>query len=182
LPVSFPAAANQPSTYLGAPLAERSDVSNVDPTAVFPFGHGLSYTPAVWEDIALRSPASWSTEGSCELSVSLRNDAQVATTEVVQVYLHDPVAEVARPVRQLIASARVDLAPGQRRVALFTLHADLTSYTGRTGRRIVEPGDVELRVGASSVDIRGQLRLTLTGARRYAGPDRVLRPEVTILP
>ena len=86
---------------------------------------------------------------------TLRNDAGIPATEVVQVYLHDPVAEVARPVQQLIAAARVDLPPGSTRTVQFTLHADLTSYTGRAGRRQVDPGQVELRVGPVEHGYRG---------------------------
>jgi len=183
LPVSFPAAgATQPSTYLAAPLGQRSEVSTIDPTPVYPFGHGLSYTPARWLDVSLRSGPEWPTDGRCQLSVTLHNEADRAASEVVQVYLHDPVADVARPVQYLVAAARVDLAPGETRVAHIGLHADLTSYTGRAGRRQVDPGEVELRVGASSTDIRGTLRAVLTGARREAGPGRELHPEIRLLP
>lgn len=182
LPVSFPAeGANQPSTYLVAPLGQRSEVSNIDPTPVFAFGHGLSYTPATWFDIARRSPEQWATDGSCQVSVSLRNDAAIPTVEVVQVYLHDPVAEAARPVQQLIGATRVELAPGQMSTVVMELHADLTSYTGRAGRRLVDAGDVELRIGASSADIRTTLHFTLAGPRREVGFDRVLHPEITVL-
>ncbi len=181
LPVSFPSAgATQPSTYLAAQLGQRNDVSTVDPTPVFPFGHGLSYAPASWIDVALTGPAEWPTDGTCQLAVTLRNGADQSTTEVIQVYLHDPVAEVARPVQQLIAASRVDLTPGQTRTALITLHADLTSYTGRAGRRQVDPGAVELRVGASSADIRATLRCTLTGPPRHPGPHRTLEPEIKL--
>ena len=114
--------------------------------------------------------------------MTLRNDASVPAAEVIQVYLHDPVAEVARPVQQLIAAARVDLPPGSARTVQFTLHADLTSYTGRAGRRQVDPGQVELRVGRSSTDIEAMLGYTLTGQRREVGFDRVLYPEITLLP
>jgi beta-glucosidase len=182
LPISFPAAgANQPSTYLSAPLGQRSEVSNIDPTPVFAFGHGLSYAPATWFDIARRSPEQWATDGSCQVSVSLRNDAAIPTVEVVQVYLHDPVAEAARPVQQLIGAVRVELAPGQTSTVVVELHADLTSYTGRAGRRLVDAGEVELRIGASSADIRAALRVTLVGPRREVGFDRVLHPEITVL-
>jgi beta-glucosidase len=116
------------------------------------------------------------------VAISVRNDAAIAATEVIQVYLHDPVAEVARPVQQLIAAARVDLTAGQSRTVVIDLHADLTSYTGRAGRRQVDPGEVELRIGASSTDIRAVLPVTLTGPRRLAGYDRVLYPVVTLLP
>jgi beta-glucosidase len=183
LPVSFPAAgATQPSTYLAARLGQRSEVSTIDPTPAYPFGHGLSYTPARWLDVSLRSGPEWPVDGRCQLSVTLHNEADRAASEVVQVYLHDPVADVARPVQYLVAAARVDLAPGESRVAHIGLHADLTSYTGRAGRRQVDPGEVELRVGASSTDIRGTLRAVLTGARREAGPGRELHPEIRLLP
>jgi beta-xylosidase len=183
LPVSFPAAgATQPGTYLAPAPGQRSEVSTVDPTPAFPFGHGLCYAPATWAGVVRRSPQAWPTDGYCQVSLTLRNDAAIATTEVVQVYLHDPVAEVARPVQQLIAAARVDLAAGQARTVVIDLHADLTSYTGRSGRRQVDPGEVELRVGASSADIRAVLPVTMTGPRRPAGHDRVLFPVVSLLP
>ncbi len=181
LPISFPSAgATQPSTYLASQLGQRSDVSSIDPTAVFPFGHGLSYAPASWVDVALAATAQWPTDGCCQLAVTLRNDSSIRTTEVIQVYLHDPVAEVARPSQQLIAATRVDLAPGQARTAQITLHADLTSYTARSGRRQVDPGAIELRVGASSADIRATLRCTLTGPPRHPGPGRILEPQITL--
>ena len=183
LPVSFPGpGANQPATYLTPSLGQRGTVSSVDPTPVFPFGHGLSYAPATWLSVARNSPEMWPTDGTCQLAVTLRNDAAIATTEVVQVYLHDPVAEVARPVQQLIAAIRVELAPGESRTAVIDLHADLTCYAGRSGRRQVDPGEVELRIGASSTDARAILRLTLTGPRREVGFDRVLHPTITLSP
>lgn len=177
LPVSFPAAgASQPSTYLAAPLARRSEVSTVDPTALFPFGHGLSYTPVTWTDVSATG-SLWPTDGVCRVRVTLRNDHARTASEVVQVYLHDPVAEVARPERQLIAARRVEVKPGATVVVDIGLHADLTSYTGRAGRRLVEPGDVELRVGTSSDRIVATLHCTLTGARRHVGVERVMTPE-----
>jgi beta-glucosidase len=88
------------------------------------------------------------------------------------------VAEVARPVQQLIAAHRVDLAPGETQALGLVLHADLTTYTGIAGRRQVDPGDVELRVGASSGDIRATLRFELAGPRRHAGADRVMTAAV----
>ena len=98
-------------------------------------------------------------------------------------YLHDPVAEVARPVQQLIAAARRWTCRRARPATVeFSLHADLTCYTGRDGQRQVDPGEVELRVGRSSTDIEVTLGYTLTGQRREVGFDRVLHPEITLLP
>lgn len=114
--------------------------------------------------------------------MTLHNPGERATSEVVQVYLHDPVAEVVRPVVQLVGFARVELGAGERRRARIRLHADLTSFTGRAGERIVEPGSVELRVGCSSADVRGRLALRLVGARRVVGYDHRRTPDVIIEP
>jgi beta-glucosidase len=182
LPVSFPAAgSSQPGTYLTAPLGQHSKVSTVDPTPLFAFGHGLSYTPVTWAGVRSASPPQWPADGCCQFTATLRNESAVPAAEVVQVYLHDPVAEVARPVQQLIAAARVELPPGSSRTVQFTLHADLACYTGRAGHRQVDPGQVELRVGRSSTDIEATLGYTLTGPRREVGFDRVLHPEITLL-
>lgn len=180
LPIGFPGAgSSQPGTYLGAALAGPSEVSNVRPEPVFPFGHGLSYAPAHWEQVTLVQP-SWPTDGSCEVAVTLANPGARRTSEVVQVYLHDPVAEVVRPVQQLIGFARVQLDAGERRRVRLRLHADLTSFTGRSGPRIVEPGAVALRVGASSTDIRAVLETRLSGPRRTVGFDRRHEPHVVV--
>jgi len=179
LPVHFPGRqTSEPAPYLAPQPGRRGSASTSDPTPLFPFGHGLSYAPASWLAVERRSGESWPTDGSAELAVTLRNDHAVATAEVVQVYLHDPVAEVARPVQQLIAAPRVELAPGETRTVEIGLHADLTSYTGGAGRRQVDPGRVELWVGASSADIRERLLFTLTGPRREVGFDRALHAAV----
>ncbi|MGY1810944.1 glycoside hydrolase family 3 N-terminal domain-containing protein [Blastococcus sp. SYSU D00669] len=181
LPVSFPrAGSSQPGTYLAAPLGGRTDVSTVDPTPLFPFGHGLGYGSATWAGVRALSGAEWATDGTAELEVELRNDTDREVSEVVQVYLHDPVAEVVRPVQALVAARRVDLAARSTAAVRFTLHADLTSFTGRDGTRVVDPGEVELRVGASSADVRDVLRFTLTGSRRTVGFERVLHPESVV--
>ncbi|WP_066367139.1 beta-glucosidase family protein [Herbidospora mongoliensis] len=178
LPVSFPYdGGNQPATYLGATLAQKNEVSNVDPTALFAFGHGLSYAPVTWGEVT--GSAEWTTDGTFDVTVTLRNETEREASEVVQVYLHDPVAEVARPLQALIAAQRVDLAPGQSRELTLTLHADQTSYTGASWQRQVDPGAVELRVGASSADIRATLAVTMTGPRRRVGFDRVMLASVT---
>lgn len=182
LPVGFPAeGASQPSTYLAPVLGRRSEVSTVDPTPLYPFGHGLSYNAAVWDGVGLGAGAHWPIDGTCRVAVTLRNTGATATSEVVQVYLHDPLAEVVRPVQQLIAAPRVDLPAGATRTVLIDLHADMTSYTGRAGRRIVEPGEVELWIGASSTDIRARLAARVVGERREVGFARTFQPVVEII-
>ncbi len=182
LPVSFPGpGGGQPGTYLGPALAQSSRVSSADPTPRFAFGHGLSYAPVTWVGVERRSPTVWPADGSCEIAVVLRNGGERSTTEVVQVYLQDPIAEVARPARQLIGTARVELPARTTRTVVFTVHADLTSYTGRSGQRQVDPGEVRLLVGASSTDIKEALAFSISGPQREVGFERVRHPTVEIV-
>jgi beta-xylosidase len=172
LPVSVPrGTGGQPWTYLVPPLGLKGDASSIDPTPLYPFGHGLSYTSFAWEAAACGADAV-PTDGSAEVRVTVRNTGERAGTEVVQLYLHDPVARVARPVTQLVGYARVALEPGQAAEVVFDFHADLASYTVRPGERIVEPGAVELRLAASSSDVRHTVPLALTGPERTVGFDR----------
>ncbi|TDK25428.1 glycosyl hydrolase [Arthrobacter crusticola] len=180
LPVSIPGTPGaQPSTYLAAPLAQANGVSSIDPTAAFGFGHGLSYTPFLWRDLEATA-ATADTDGEVTVSLTVENTGDRDGVEVVQLYLHDPVASVVRPVQRLISYARVPLpAHGAARVR-FTIHADVTSFTGRDGRRVVEPGELELRLGASSCDIRLASSLTLTGQPRPVDHTRRLHCPVQV--
>src|SRR3546814_17371692 len=83
------------------------------------------------------------------LSVTVENTGDRAGSDLVQVYLHDPAASVVRPVQRLIGYARVEPEPGERVRVPFHVHADLTSFTGRDGRRLVEPGAI-VQTGSAS--------------------------------
>ncbi|MFJ9136778.1 glycoside hydrolase family 3 N-terminal domain-containing protein [Streptomyces sp. NPDC102256] len=179
LPVSVPRLpGSQPWTYLQPPLGLANEVSNLDPTPLHAFGHGLSYTSFAWEDFQ-GGDTEITTDGSSEVSLTVRNTGDRDGTEVVQLYLHDPVASVTRPDVRLIGYRRLDLAPGESRRVTFGFHADLSAFTDRSGERVVEPGVLELRLGASSAEARHTARLTLTGPRRVTGTDRRLRCEVS---
>ncbi|MBO0746618.1 MAG: fibronectin type III-like domain-contianing protein, partial [Candidatus Dormibacteraeota bacterium] len=192
LPVSVPRDSGAlPATYLAPQLALRSKVSSVDPTPAFPFGHGLSYTTFAWDGGSVVStdagatgsaPVAWPVDGAVAVAIDVENTGTRAGVEVVQLYLHDPVAQTTRPVARLIGYARVPLDPGERARVRFTVHADLTSFTARNGRRVVEPGDVELRLGRSSRDIADTLRLRLVGAEREVGHDRQLLAGTWVQP
>lgn len=173
LPVSVPRRpGGQPSTYLGARLARAGDSSNVDPTPAFGFGHGLTYTSFAWSGLSADSAAP--TDGELRLSFTVRNTGGRPGTEVVQLYLHDPVASVVQPVQRLVGYLRVPLEPGEAARISATVPADLASFTGRDGRRIVEPGELELRLAASSTDTRLTARAVLTGAVREVDHTRAL--------
>ncbi|MBJ7905501.1 glycoside hydrolase family 3 C-terminal domain-containing protein [Streptomyces sp. DSM 110735] len=178
LPLSVPRdPGGQPWTYLQPPLGLPSEVSALDPAPLFPFGHGLSYTSFAWGEFSSAEPVEIGTDGVYDLALSVRNTGERAGAEVVQLYLHDPVASVTRPEVRLIGYRRLELEPGEERRVSFRFHADLASFTGRSGSRIVEPGLLELRLGPSSAEVRHTAQVTLTGPVRLVGPDRVLRCE-----
>ncbi|CAM5486881.1 beta-glucosidase OS=Streptomyces alboniger OX=132473 GN=CP975_31675 PE=3 SV=1 [Streptomyces alboniger] len=182
LPVSVPhVPGGQPWTYLQPPLGLRDEVSNLDPTPLYPFGHGRSYTTFVWEDFTGGGEAAEiGTDGSYDISLTIRNTGDRAGAEVVQLYLHDPVASVTRPDVRLVGYQRLELAPGEASRVTFRFHADLSAFTDRAGRRIVEPGALELRLAASSAEVRHTAGLRLTGPERVLGTNRRLRCETEV--
>ncbi|MFE5672243.1 glycoside hydrolase family 3 N-terminal domain-containing protein [Agromyces sp. NPDC056523] len=182
LPVSIPSTpGSQPTTYLAAPLARANDVSNVDPTAAFAFGHGLGYTSFDWESFE-GDEDTIATDGAASVRLRIRNTGSRAGTEVVQLYLHDPVASVVRPVQRLIGFVPVSLQPGAAADVWFTVPADLASFTSRTGERIVEPGDLVLSIGRSAGDLAHAHTVRLTGPKRVVDHRRRLHPVIDVEP
>src|SRR6202041_3074491 len=125
---------------------------------------------------AEHAPADVGPPPSCTVS----NTGPVAGTEVVQLYLGDPVSSVVRPTRWLAGFTRVALAPGESARVTFRLHADRTAFTGRDGTRIVEPGEISVPGGGASdaLPLSGSFRLT--GPVRPVGADRVLTSPVSV--
>ncbi|WP_224763452.1 beta-glucosidase [Salinibacterium sp. ZJ70] len=178
LPVSIPATPGaQPSTYLGAKLSRSSGVSNIDTTPAYWFGHGLSYSTFEWSDLGVSGKLFSQT---VDVRVKVANSSGRDGSEVVQLYLHDPVASVVRPVQRLISYARVDLAAGEEATIAFRVPADLASFTGIDGRRIVEPGLLEFGVARSAGEIVFSHAVELTGETRVVDHTRALHADVTI--
>jgi len=195
LPVSVPRqVGGEPTTYLASKLARRSAVSSIDPSPLYPFGHGLSYTAFDWSDVRCQGAstaqdggvppvarvAQVATDGTVVVSLAVRNVGDRPGTELVQVYLHDPVAQVTRPAVALIGYARVELEPGQQRRVRFTIHMDMTSFTGRGNVRIVEGGLIELRLGSSSAATPIVVPVELVGPERVIDGPRELVTGVEI--
>ena len=135
-----------------------------DPRVQWPFGYGLSYTSFEYSD--LKMDASGSTSGkSVALSFKVTNTGSVAADEVAQVYL-SPTAENQniRPI-QLQGFARVSLKPGETKTVKVKLHTEQFGYYTNDGTRQwnIAPGTYEVKIGASSADIRLSDRVTLKG-------------------
>lgn len=179
MPISVPRrASGPPVTYLRSLMDGGHDWSVVDPVPLYPFGYGLTWTSFGYED--LRTEERAATDGTVTVSAVVRNTGGRAGTEVVQLYLSDPVASVVRPARWLAGFARIRLEPGEAARVAFEVHADRTSFTGADLRRIVEPGVIEVAVGGSSADLPLRGSFTLDGPAREPGPDRVLTVPVKV--
>ncbi|MFC3738500.1 beta-glucosidase [Paractinoplanes deccanensis] len=181
LPVQIPRhTGGQPGTYLQPSLgAENTGVSNLDPTPLFPFGHGRSYTSFEVDDLRISS-GEVPTDGEFTVTVRVRNTGERAGDEVVQLYLHDVIGQVTRPVKQLTGFARVPLEAGEAKDVEFTVHTDRTAYTGRDLTTIVDPGEIEVLVGTSAADLPCRGKVTLTGPVREVGRDRRLVTPVEV--
>lgn len=181
LPVSLPRSAGaQPFGYLHPVLGGANEITSADSTPVRPFGFGLSYT--TFTHTALTAPAEARAGDTVTVRVEVRNTGGRAGADVVQLYARDVVGSVTRPVAQLVAYARVDLAPGAAAEVVFEVPASRFAFTDRGMRRVVEPGDVELWVGPSCAERDTEAVLRFTGAvYELSGADpRVV--EVTVTP
>jgi beta-glucosidase len=135
------------------------DAKRVEP--LFPFGHGLSYTRFTYTDLRLaRSRVAPGERVEVELDVT--NTGDRAGQEVVQLYVHDVASRLARPEQELRAFAKLALEPGETKTVDFALEPRALSYWDPSrGGFVAEPGEFELRAGASSRDVRARVRFTL---------------------
>jgi beta-glucosidase-like glycosyl hydrolase len=136
----------------------------------YPFGHGLGYTTFKFADSALDRPEVDAATGEIVVRFTVRNAGSRAGVAVPQLYVRDLLASLVRPVKELKAFARVELGPGESARVAFHVPTDMLCFTGKDGRRIVEPGDFELQVGASSGNIRLRAVVKLTGDVHTLGP------------
>ncbi|HVT73665.1 MAG TPA: glycoside hydrolase family 3 N-terminal domain-containing protein [Lacunisphaera sp.] len=152
LTVTLPRNVGQiPAYYDHQPSRFRHYVMS-DSTPLYPFGHGLSYTTFDYRNLRL-SAAKIAPAGHTTVSVDVTNTGSVAADEIVQLYLHDLVSLPVRPVQELKDFARVHLAPGETRTVSFELTPDKLEAYDINMKRTVEPGDFEIQVGRSSVDV-----------------------------
>lgn len=176
LPVEIPARpGGQPHTYLAPPLGHSSDgISNLDTTPLFPFGFGLSYTEFEIEAPRVSTEMT-TTDGALEVTVRVRNTGDRDGVEVVQLYVSDPVAQVTRPVMQLLGFARVAVPAGASVDVRFQVHSDRFAFTGLRLERVVEPGRIVLAAGGSSRDTQN-IEVELTGGERAVPLPRLTTP------
>jgi beta-glucosidase len=154
LPVTFPLAEGQlPLVYNHKPTGRGDDYLDLSGQPLFPFGFGLSYTTFEYADLRIE-PATIEPIGRAVVRCTIRNTGSRAGHEVVQLYIRDLLASVARPVLELKGFRRIRLEPGEAAEVVFELSERDLSMLGPDLQRAVEPGAFRILLGASSQDIR----------------------------
>ena len=167
LPISYPRSSGQIPVFYGHKVSggrsfwrgEYVDMSN---RPLYPFGFGLSYTTFEVAPIPLGDPIVTTGE-TLGVSAVVRNTGVARGDEVVQLYTRDPVASVTRPVLELQAFARVSLEPGEQATVDFEIAVADLGFHDRSGRYVVEPGEVSVYVGTSATDLAAAGTVTVKG-------------------
>ena len=164
LPITFPVSEGQlPLYYDHKPTGRGDDYVDLTGMPLFPFGFGLSYTRFEYSHLSIE-PATLAPSGSATVTCTVKNAGTRAGDEVVQLYIRDVLASVARPVMELEGFARVPLAPGESKTVTFTLGPGELRMLDRDMHWIVEPGVFRVMIGSSSKDIRLRGELTVKGS------------------
>ncbi|MBN1427825.1 MAG: glycoside hydrolase family 3 C-terminal domain-containing protein [Anaerolineae bacterium] len=157
LPITFPRHVGQiPTFYYHKPSGGRSHWKgpyvSFSNKPLYPFGYGLSYTKFELRNFRLGRDQMQAGE-SVTIQVDVTNVGSRDGDEVVQLYIRDEIATVARPVKELKGFRRVHLAAGETKTVTFTLYADQLAFYNREMKFVVEPGTVQIMVGTSSEDL-----------------------------
>jgi beta-glucosidase len=160
LPLSFPRKSGQEPYYYAhketgranppGPLQPyKTHFRDIPNSALYPFGHGLTYGKIEYSDLTLSS-ATLPTNGALTVTARISNHGRRAAEEVAQLYIHHRAASITRPVRELKAFRKVALAPGQSERVSFTLRASDLSFIGLDDRPTIEPGAFDVWIAPSA--------------------------------
>ncbi len=189
LPVSFPRTTGQaPFTYSEHPGGRPADPDlsrdsnrfhDLPITPLYAFGHGLSYSEFAYGPIRLDA-AEVAPGEVVRVTVPVTNIGDRAADEVVQLYMRDPVAAVARPRLELRGFARIELDAGETRSVTFILDPAQFAVFQAPGDWLIEAGEIDLHVGASSADLRQSAVVTVTEAARSGRPAAAIATRVEV--
>jgi beta-glucosidase len=182
LTITFPRHVGQiPTYYNHKPSGQRShwyvDYTDLAVKPLYPFGHGLSYTTFEYSNLTI-SDAEVAPDGTVQISCEVKNTGDRAGDEIVQLYLQDVIGSVTRPVKELKGFKRISLDAGQSAKVTFEVNAQQMAFHNRDMQYVVEPGDINVMMGASSEDIRLDGKFTIVGETTPAS--YVFESRVTI--
>jgi beta-glucosidase len=153
LPITFPRSVGQlPCFYSKKPSAHRSYVLTESSEPLYPFGFGLSFATFEYKNLKI-SPEVIPANGTAEISVDITNKGNMRGDEIVQLYVHDVISLPTRPVKELKDFTRITLEPGETRRARFIITPEKLEAFDLDMKRVVQPGDFEIMVGKSSVEV-----------------------------
>ena len=178
LPISFPQSTGNTPAYYNYLPTERGfyrtpgteeqpgrDYVFARPGALWPFGYGLSYTQFSFSGLALSAQRVLPND-TVMVKIRVKNTGDRDGAEVVQVYVRDLVSSVETPVQALKAFRKVFLKAGEEQEVSLQLPISRLYLYNKDLKRVVEPGDFEIQVGAASDDIRARTRITVFATRR----------------
>jgi beta-glucosidase len=152
LTITVPKSVGQlPMYYNHKPSAQFADYISQDVKPMFHFGYGLSYTEFKYGDPVLETGVIEKGE-TVNVAVEVTNTGKVEGAEIVQMYIHDVVSSVTRPVKELKGFTRVLLKPGEKKIVTFEITPEKLAYHGVDMKFSVEPGEFEILTGSSSRD------------------------------
>jgi beta-glucosidase len=154
LPMTFPLSVSQCPTYYNLePSGRGYDYVDLTGKPQFAFGHGLSYTTFQYSNLRV-TPNRIGNRDNVTVSFDVENTGKVVGDEVPQLYIHDLVASITRPLKELRDFVRITLKPGEKKTITFTLKPEQLSFLDANMKPVVEPGKFDVMVGSSSEDIR----------------------------
>jgi beta-glucosidase len=158
LPVSFPADSFRIPCYYSRLPNFFDNMFEGDRAARYHFGYGLSYTKFEYSDLVVEKTGTT----AFKVSVSVKNIGDVDGDEVVQLYVNDIVSSVVTPLKLLQGFERISLKAGETKSVEFNLGFDAFKLLNKDYEWVVEDGDFEIMVGASSDDIRLKETVNIT--------------------
>jgi beta-glucosidase len=193
LPAAFPRVTGAVPGYYGANATGRPadpDLAkdtvryhDLPITPLYPFGHGLSYSEFRYGDLT-QNTSSVAPGERVDIAISVENVGAVTSDEVVQLYVRDPVASIARPVLELRGFKRIELAPGARKRITFSLTPEQLAFwspsPNKGGAWLIEAGRIDFWVGASSADLRARGSFEITKTHVGTAPAAALPTRVTV--
>ena len=161
LAVSVPRHVGQLPVYYYSRRPSRRDYAEMDASPLYPFGFGLSYSTFEYRNLEV-TPTAITAAENAQVSLEVANTGTRAGDVVVQLYIRDEVASVARPWKQLQGFARINLKPGESRRVEFEVGREQLCFFNQSGEWVVEPGEFTLIIGRNAKEELLCATLTVT--------------------
>ena len=155
LPISFPRTAGQLPVYYNYLPGWHGDnkYTDLEEGPLYPFGFGLSYTSFEYSELTVSKSEFCEADGELTVTAKVKNTGKVKGTEIAQMYIHDVIGTVMRPVKELKGFERVELEPGEQKTVTFKLPVEELKVVEQNLQKVLEPGEFEIMVGGSSADL-----------------------------